>query len=148
MWQKYWKGSGKLFPAIFPGIAETLESMYRVTRRVQWLRPHSLKVSDYCPYTSTHYFDIHWRNWTKHTKHLIRGSRCNEAGMINIRPISGTIPPLPNTSSRRGAKLKHRGNSTFIFIFIFTLALIYRGVVISVRNMGRCRTFRLWLLFY
>jgi hypothetical protein len=33
----------------------------------------------------------------------------------------GAIPPLPNTSSWRGAQLKHRDN------FTFTLHLIYEG---------------------
>jgi hypothetical protein len=29
--------------------------------------------------------------------------------------MSGAIPPLPNTSSWRGAQLKHRDNFTFTF---------------------------------
>jgi hypothetical protein len=39
------------------------------------------------------------------TYHLVPRSR-----------MRGVIPPVPNTSSWRGAQLKHRGNFTFIFI--------------------------------
>jgi hypothetical protein len=33
--------------------------------------------------------------------------------------MSGTIPPLPNTPSWRGAQLKHRGTFTFIFYWFW-----------------------------
>jgi hypothetical protein len=35
--------------------------------------------------------------------------------------MSGAIPPLPNTPSRRGAQLKHRDKFTFTFYYFLML---------------------------
>jgi hypothetical protein len=39
--------------------------------------------------------------------------------------MSGAIPPLPNTSSWRGAQLKHRDNCTFTFYLPFAEYVTY-----------------------
>jgi hypothetical protein len=42
--------------------------------------------------------------------------------------MSGTIPPLPNTPSWRGAPLKHRNNFTFYNIRVDIRELVWEGV--------------------
>jgi hypothetical protein len=48
MWQQYSKDFkiGKLFPSMFPGMAEMLEYAHKAGKKVLWRWSHSLKVSD------------------------------------------------------------------------------------------------------